>query len=375
VGVGANERHSTGDEVIVDITQLEKLLQAMERVSASAMHLVQGRPPSLRVQRRVVELEENTLTGEQIDEFVRDLLFSDHREALSATGHVEVLYMARNGRRYRAAIAECSGERSLTLRPLPTTVPTIEELELPDQVATLTHHRSGLILVAGFFGSGTSSTLAALVDVLNRDPSRHIVTVEGAIEYVHPPGAALLHQQEIGVHVTSALEGIRQAVAMGVDTIIVPELRDPETIDAAISAVESGCLVFCGVESGSVVGALTSLVLSAAVEDRARLRTRLSRALRGVTAQSLLQRAHSTGRIAAVEVLVGSPAVRAAIRGGNLQDLPGIMHRCRGLGMQTGEAALRALLAAHLVNEDEAQLYLPQREHAAAPATGTPTAR
>lgn len=368
MGAGAHEAHSDGDGVTVDNTRLESLLHAMERVAASAIHLVPGRPPCMRVQRRVVELEEDPISAEQIDEFVRDLLFSDHREALAAVGQVEVLYMGRDGRRYRAGITECAGVRSMTMRPLPTAVPTFEGLELPDQVASMARHRSGLVLTAGFFGSGKTTTLAALVNVLNADPSRHIATIEDAIEFVHAPDAALLHQQEIGAHVTSAVEGVRQAVAMGVDTIVLSEVRDRETLDEVLAAVESGCLVFCGVESGSVIGALSEIVLGAPLEERARLRTRLARALRGVTAQYLLPRAHRTGRVAVVEILVGSPAVRTAIRAGNFQELPGIMHRCRGLGMQTGEAALRALQAAHLVSDEDAQLYLPQRDGQAAAA-------
>ncbi|MCA8952766.1 MAG: Flp pilus assembly complex ATPase component TadA [Planctomycetes bacterium] len=343
-------------------SRLEPLLQAMERVSASAIYLVPGRPPCMRVQRRVVELDARSVSADQIDEFVRDLLFTDHRETLASTGQVEVLYLGQDGRRYRAVVTECGGKRTMTLRPLPTKVPTFEALELPDQVAGFARHRSGLVLTGGFFGSGKSTLLAAIVDVLNADPTRHIVTIEDAIEFVHRPDAALLHQQEIGVHVENAIGGIRQAVAAGVDTIVVSEVHDRETLNEVITAVESGALVFCGVESGSVVGALTEVVLRAPLEERARLRTRLARALRGVTAQYLLPRAHRSGRVAVVEILVGSPAVRGAIRSGNFQELPGIMHRCRGLGMQTAEAALRALQSAHLVSDEDAQLYLPQRE-------------
>ncbi len=347
----------------MDNTRLESLLQAMERVAASAIHLVPGRPPCMRVQRRVVELEGDAVSAEQIDEFVRDLLFSDHRDMLAAVGQVEVLYMGGDGRRYRAGVTECAGARTLTMRPLPTEVPTFDELELPDQVASMARHRSGLVLTAGFFGSGKTTTLAAIVNVLNADPSRHIVTIEDAIEFVHAPDAALLHQQEIGAHVTSAIEGIRQAVDMGVDTIVLSEVHDLATLNEVLAAVESGCLVFCGVEAGSVIGALTEIVLGAPLEERARLRTRLARVLRGVTAQYLLPRAHRSGRVAVVEILVGSPAVRNAIRSGNFQELPAVMHRCRGLGMQTGEAALRALQAAHLVSDEDAQLYLQHRDN------------
>ncbi|MCR9244926.1 MAG: ATPase, T2SS/T4P/T4SS family [bacterium] len=348
----------------------ESLLHALEGVNAAAVHLVPGRAPCMRVQRRIVELDGDVVTAEQVDDLVRDLLFSDHRQALTATGQVEVLYMARDGRRYRAAFTECAGARTMTLRPLPTEVPTLESLELPAQIAGFTRHRTGLVIAAGFFGSGKTTTFAAIVDALNGDPTRHIMTIEDTIEFVHQPGHALLHQQEIGAHVSTAVAGVRQAVAAGADTIVVSKITDLATFEAVLDAVESGCLVFCGVEAGSVVGALTEVVLQAPIEDRARLRTRIARALRGVTAQYLLPRAHRSGRVAVVEILVASPGTRAAIRAGKFQELPQIMHRCRGLGMQTAEAALHALQASHLVSDEDAQLYLPQRDGRAVALTG-----
>ncbi|MFO1076944.1 MAG: ATPase, T2SS/T4P/T4SS family [Planctomycetota bacterium] len=337
----------------MDKQRLESLLQAMHRVGATALFLTAGRPPSLRVQRRVGELDEPRIHEGAIEEFVRDLMFSDHREQLARTGSVEVLYLAKGGRRHRVAVTECEGRRAVVVRPLPQTVPTLESLELPDQLSAFTRCRSGLVLVGGFFGAGKTTTIAALVDQLRQDPTRHIVTIEDAIEFVHPPGAALLHQQEIAVHAPSAVAGIRQAIAMGVDTIVVGELDSEEALHAALAAVESGCLVLCGVEAGSVIGVLSDVILRAPIEARARLRTRLARALRGVTAQCLVQRSHRAGRIAAVEILLATPAVRNVIRSGELQELTAIMNRCRGLGMQTIDGAMRVLHAAHLVPADE----------------------
>lgn len=346
----------------MDTQRLETLLAAMTRVGASALHLVPGRAPALRVQRRFVAGDETKVQPADIDELTRDMLFSDHRDRLEHSGHVEVLYVARSGKRYRATVADIGGRHSLVLRPLPAGTPKLDDLELPEQVAAFARGRSGFVPVAGFFGSGKSTTLAALVGVLNQDPARHIVTIEDAIEFVHENGAALLHQREVGTHVATAATGIQQAVAMGVDAIVVGEIRCADTLDAAITAAESGCLVFGGVEAGSIVGALTELLLLVAAEERPRLRVRLSRVLRGATAQSLLQRSHRTGRVAVVEILVGNPAARTAIRNGHLQELHGIMQRCRSLGMQTSDIALRALLARHLVTQEEALLHATDRD-------------
>ncbi|HEX5052051.1 MAG TPA: ATPase, T2SS/T4P/T4SS family [Planctomycetota bacterium] len=343
----------------------------MIRVGASALHLVPGRAPALRVQRRFMPGDETALAASDIEEVTRDMLFSDHRDQLVASGHVEVLYIARSGVRFRATISEAGGQCSLVFRPVPETPPRLETLDLPEQVGAFARCRSGFVAVAGFFGSGKTTTLAALVGALNQDHTRHIVTIEDAIEFVHPNGAALLHQREIGSHVQSAAQGIRQAVAAGIDAIVVSEIHDAETLDAAITAAESGCLVLGGVEAGSVVGAIAGMCQLVPLEQRPRVRTRLSRALRGVTAQSLLQRSHKSGRIAVVEILVGNPAARTVIRRGQLQDLQGIMQRCRGLGMQTADIALRGLLSRHLVTQEEALLHAVDRDEVLA-RTGTP---
>ncbi len=346
----------------MDQKRLEDLLAAMTRLGASALHLVPGRAPALRVQRRFVPGDDVAVQRADVDELMRDMLFSDHREQLARRGHVEVLYVARSRRRYRATVAEAGGEASLVLRPVPEVPPQLAALELPEQVAALTRGRAGLVVVAGFFGSGKSTTLAAIVEALNQDPSRHVVTVEDAIQFVHQNGAALLHQREVGTHVATAADGIRQAMASGADAIVVGEVDDAATLDAAIAAAESGCAVFAGVEAGSIVGAISELCALVPFEERPRLRTRLSRALRGCIAQSLLHRSHKAGRVPVVEVLIGNAAVRAAIRKGALQELPQIMQRCRGLGMQTTDIALRSLLGRHLVTQDEALLHASSRE-------------
>lgn len=346
----------------MDPKRLEALLAAMHRVGASALHLVPGRPPMLRVQRRFVAGDATPVASADIDELSRDMLFSDHRERLARLGHVEVLYVARNGRRCRASVAAVDGTCSLVLRPVPERPPEFAGLELPPQLAGFTRCRTGLVAIAGFFGAGKSATLAAIVEACGQDAGLHVVTIEDSIQYVHQDGPALLHQREIGTHVATATAGVQQAVAAGVDVVVVADVADAATLDAALAAAEAGCLVFVGVEAGSVVGALADLTALVPLEQRPRLRTRLARALRGVAAQSLLHRSHTTGRLPVVEVLVNSPAVRAALRAGRLQELPGIMQRCRSLGMQTMDIALRGLLAQHLVTQEEALLHAVDRD-------------
>ncbi|MFY9345882.1 MAG: ATPase, T2SS/T4P/T4SS family, partial [Planctomycetota bacterium] len=346
----------------MEARRLDLLLAAVAKTAASALHLVPGRRPALRVQRRFVDGDDTVLQAADVDELTRDLLFADHREQLARCGHVEVLYVARGGVRHRVTVVEADGNHALVLRPVPAVPLGLAAAGLPEQLSALTRVRSGFVVVAGFFGAGKSTTLAALVAEMNQDPGRHLVTIEEPIAFLHPVAAALLHQREVGTHVATAAAGIRQAMVVGADVIVIDEVRDAEALEAAVTAAESGCLVFAGVEAGSIAGAIGACAGLVGPEQRPRLRTRLARVLRACTAQSLLQRAQVDGRIPAIEILVGSQAVRAAIRRGNLQDLPAIMTRCRGLGMQTTDLALRSLLSRGLVTADEALLHATCRD-------------
>lgn len=346
----------------MDTARLDALLAAARRMGASALHLVPGRPPALRVQRRFVAGDEDAVRGEEVEELLRDMLFSDHRAQLAQVGFVEVLYVARSGRRYHATVAGESSARSLLLRPVPAEVAELEDLHMPEQVESFTRCRQGFVAVAGFFGAGKSTTLAGLVEACNRDSSRHVMTIEDHIHVVHDNGAALLHQRQVGTHVRTAADGIRQGLLAGADVIVVSAVRDQQTMAAALQAAESGCLVFGGVEAGSVAGALADLSAMAPVEDRDRWRARLSRSLRGVVAQSLLPRSRQAGRVPVVEILVSSRPVREAIRSGAFEQVEPIMQRCRGLGMQSFDTGLRELMNRHLVSEEDALLYASNRD-------------
>jgi len=346
----------------MDINRLDTLLVAIKRLGATALHLVPGRTPALRVQRCFVAGDDQPVKPGDIEELTRDLLFSDHRELLDRRGYVEILYASRAGGRYRATVSRSNGKTSIVLCPVPTEAPKLASLDLPEQISAFTRLRQGFVAIGGFFGAGKSTTLSAIIDACSGDADRHIVSIEDSIQVVHQNDASLLHQREVGRHCVSSADGVRQAVAFGADVICVSEIRDLETLDAVLTASESGCLVFAGVEAGSVLGVIVEMTSLAAVEERPRMRTRLSRSLRGVTAQSLLNRSHHAGRVPVVEVLVASPAVREAVRKGRLEGLAEIMRRCRGLGMQTTDVALRSLLSQHLVSEEEVLLHASNRD-------------
>ncbi|MFK7739893.1 MAG: type IV pilus twitching motility protein PilT [Planctomycetota bacterium] len=347
----------------MDRKRLDSLLNSLRRMAATALHLVAGRPPELRVQRRFVAGDESLVTGGEVDALLAEMLFADDRAQLQAVGFVEVLYVdPSTEEHFRVKVADEGGRSSILLRPVPAAAPELGSLHLPDQMEGFTRCRQGLVLISGFFGSGKSTTLSAIVDTCSRDAARHIALIEDRVELVYPAGAAQICQRQVGTHVHTAGDGIRQAVAFGCDVIVVADVADEDTLDAALSAAESGCLVFAGVEAGSIVGALAQVASLVPVELRPRIRARMSQSLRGATAQALLQRSRLGGQVPVVELLVNTPAVSVAIRTAQLQDLGPIMKRCRGLGMQTIEIALRELTSRHLVSEEDAARYALQPE-------------
>jgi twitching motility protein PilT len=346
----------------MDAKELERMLASMTRAGASSLHLLPGRPPCVRVQRRFVQSEHAVVEPAEIDALLADLLFDDHRERLQQHGEVDVLYVARTGQRFRTTVLRQEQGLAMLMRPIPEAPPQLQDLQLPQQVAALAELQSGLVLVAGSFGSGKSATLAALVDAFNRSTSRHVVTVEEPIEYLHPQGRALLHQREVGAHVRDCATGIRQAMRLGAEVLFLSEIRDAAALEAVLDAAESGCLVFAGFDASSVVSACTELEKLVPQDRREGIRARFAAAMRAVTAQTLLPSAHHQGRVPMVEVLIENSAVQAALREGRADDLPAIMHRCRGLGMQTVDSALRGLLARHLVTPEEAMQHAVHRD-------------
>ncbi len=353
----------------MDSKELERMLASMTRAGASSLHILSGHPPCVRVQRRFVKSEHPVVEPAEVEALLADLLFDDHRQRLAECGQVDVLYVARTGQRFRTTVLRQENGLAMLMRPIPEAPPQLQDLQLPQQVASLVELQSGLVVIAGSFGSGKSATLAALADALNRTTSRHIVTIEEPIEFLHPQGRALLHQREVGAHVRDAAAGVRQAMRLGAEVLFVSEIQDAAVLDAALDAAEAGCLVFAGFDASSVVSACAGIEKLASQDQRERVRARFSASMRAVTAQTLLPCAHQQGRVPMVEVLTDNSAAQTAIRDGRVDELPAIMHRCRGLGMQTVDSALRGLLARHLITPEEAMQHAVQRDQVLARAT------
>ncbi len=355
----------------MDRTQLEELLAVLVRSGGTTLHLMANHPPCLRINGALVAADEVPITSQIVEDLARDFLFEEHRLQLDGGQEIELSYSAQSGARFRTTVIPQVTGLSMVFRRLPEKVPTFEELELPELLSSFVSFRTGFVVITGFFGSGKNTTLAAMVDRVNRERPVNIVTLEDPIEYIHQPASALVHQRELGTHVGTVSEGIAHATRQGAEVIAASEIRDCDGLLAALDAAERGRLVLATFTASCVVGAVADLMRMVPSEIRNRVRYRVARSLRAMISQSLIRRRHAHGRVPLLEILVKNEAVAKAIQRGRLDMLPEIMARSRGLGMQTTDIALRILLQRHLISIEEAAYHAVDREWVCAARSGS----
>ena len=346
----------------MDRSHLEELLASLVRSGGTALYLIAGETPCLRIQGRLVRAEGEHLEPRVLQELTKDFLFADHHERLEQGDEVEVLYSTAQGVRFRTSVARQQHGLNLVFRRVPEQVPTLDVLGLPEQLSSFTEFRHGLVLVSGFISSGRSTTMAAMIDRINEDRAAQIVTLEDPIEFIHTPKKSLVHQRQIGTHVASIRQGARDAAAIGANILCIDKLSDFDDLDAAMDAAERGLLVLACWHGNTVVSSLTDIVALAPPTQTARTRRRLGQCLRAMTSQSLLTRRHDKGRVPLVEILINSDTVARSICRGYFEEITQLMSRGHGLGMQTSDAALRRLLNANLISFEEAQYHAGDRE-------------
>lgn len=350
--------------------QLEELLANLVRSGGSTLHLMAGRAPCLRIHGNLVVAEQDKLSAESINELTKDFLFADHRERLARCEEVEILYSSAEDVRFRTTVIPQSSGLSLVFRRVPQEIPEFDALGLPELFDDFAGLKSGLFLLTGFFGSGKSTTMASLVDRINERSPRQIVTLEDPIEFIHQQKMGYLHQREIGTHVSDAVSGIRDAYRQGAEVIYVSELSSIQVLRAVIDAADRGCLVLASTHASSIVGALAKLFNCSGGEPLERLRERFAGCLRVMVSQALLQQRHGKGRVPLLEILIKNQAVADAVADGRFEELPEIMERGKGLGMQTTDMALRRLVTKNLISGEEAMYHAADREWVSTRAGG-----
>ncbi len=336
------------DDAPMDRGRLDGWLQEVVRRGGSDLLLVAEAPASARVEKRLVPIDEGDLTGDEIERAVLPALPPHARDIYARDGIADASFSVAGLGRFRVNLHRERGRAAATIRALPRTVPRLSTLALPPQVERLAHLTRGLVLVGGGTGSGKSTTLAALVDEINRHEARHVITIEDPVEYEHQHRRSIVEQVEIGVDAPDYPTALRAALRQMPDVLVVGEMRDPESMRLALTAAETGHLVISTVHTTDVTSSVSRMADSFPVERQATIRQEISLALSAVLIQSLLPRT-SGGLIPAVELLMVQYGARQHIRKNQLHHLHQEISLTRRFGSITFEESLASLVkAGHL---------------------------
>ncbi|OFX29320.1 MAG: twitching motility protein PilT [Armatimonadetes bacterium RBG_16_67_12] len=340
----------------------EMLILTKER-GASDLHLVAGAPPTLRVNGRLVRVDGMpNLTREQMHGLLYDVLADEQKARFEATHDLDFsLELAGVGRFRVNAFMQRLGE-GMVMRLIPSGIRTLDDLEMPPVLQDLTMMDRGLVLVTGPTGSGKSTTLAAMVDHMNEHREHHIITIEDPIEFVHAPRKCNINQREVGPHTQTFASALRSALREDPDIILVGEMRDLETIGQAITAAETGHLVLSTLHTNSAPQTVSRIVDVFPPHQQEQVRVQLAEALLGVIAQTLIPTLDGKGRVAALEIMVATPAVRNMIRENKVHQLPSAIQTGARDGMQSLDQHLKTLVKIRRISQDEALKRALERE-------------
>jgi len=313
---------------------MDRLLQACVSQDASDIHLVVGRAPVLRIDGRLRTLETKVLEPDDTVALMKSITPERNQQELQEEGGTDFGFAFGDNARFRVAIFRQRGNITVCLRLIPTKIMSFEEIGLPKICAALCRRPRGMFLVTGPTGSGKTTTLASMINYINENFDRHIITVEDPIEYYHTHKKSIVNQREVGIDVPSFAEALRRVLRMDPDVILVGELRDLETIESAIRAAETGHLVFSTLHTTSAAGTITRIIDIFPVNQQEQIRTQLSINLMAVLSQALCPLAAGKGRIAAFEFMVITPAIANLIRENKTYRIDSSIQTGRKLGMQ-----------------------------------------
>jgi twitching motility protein PilT len=338
------------------MAQLDDLLEKMVEAGASDLHLSAGEPIRMRVDGELRRVANKPLGKDRLAEMMKQICREDQWRAFDKSHELDFAYGVKGVGRFRCNYLRQLHGPGAVFRLLPEDIQSLEDLKMPDAVREIPKLRTGLVLVTGPTGSGKSTTLAAIIDCINRQASLHIVTIEDPIEFVHRDIKSHIIQREIGLHSPGFANALRDALLQDPDVVLVGELRDLNTISLAVTAAEMGVLVLGTLHTNSAAKTFDRIIDVFPPMQKEQIRGMLAESLRAIVAQTLLRRATGKGRIAAIEVLLGGIGLANIIREGNASKILSYIEGGRSRGMQTMDEALRVLVQAGTVNVREAYL-------------------
>ncbi len=334
----------------MDITQILKFASQQD---ASDVHISAGEPPMLRIHGSIKKLKVPALTESQTQEMMYDIMNDSQRKIFEETNDVDFAIEVGDTLRLRVNVFRQKRGVGGVFRKIPTTILTMEQLGLPDALYDIARKERGLFLVTGPTGSGKSTTLAAIIDKMNKERDGHILTIEDPIEFVHRSQGCLINQREVHAHTKSFAAALKAALREDPDVILVGEMRDLETIQLALTAAETGHLVFGTLHTSSAPKTVDRIIDVFPPAQQEQIRAMFSESIIGIVTQILCKK-KGGGRIAAQEILIGTTAVKNLIREGKIHQIPSTMQTSQGIGMQTMDMALAKLLEKGLITRETA---------------------
>jgi twitching motility protein PilT len=335
-------------------THLDDLLRLVVEKGGSDLHLCVGVPPIIRIDGQLTPAPFDRITPQESQRMVYDILTDEQIQRFESTLELDCSYSLAKISRFRVNVFKDKGTIASAFRVIPTRIPTLEELNLPRVLGDLSRKKRGLILVTGPTGSGKSTTLAAMINQINQERSEHIITVEDPIEYLHNHGRSIINQRELGMDTKAFQNALRASLREDPDVILVGEMRDLETIHLAVTAAETGHLVFATLHTNNAAQTVDRMVDVFPPGQQEQIRFQLSNNLEAVLCQQLVPKAGGPGRVCAMEIMTCTPAVRNLIREAKAHQITSAIQTSANVGMQTMDQCLRDLYQRGAITFEEA---------------------
>ncbi|MHC0037472.1 type IV pilus twitching motility protein PilT [Pseudoneobacillus sp. C159] len=342
--------------------KIDHLLRAGFELKASDIHLTVGVPPIMRVNGELKRYGKYPLQMDETEEMAKAIIPKQQWETFVEKGELDFSYGIPGVSRYRINTYFQRGCVALAIRIVPTKIPTIEEMYLPQVLKQVAERHQGLVLVTGPTGSGKSTTLAAMIQFMNQNLRKHIITLEDPIEYLHKHGSSIIDQREVGADTKNFANGLRAALRQDPDVILVGEMRDLETIQTAITAAETGHLVLGTLHTSSAPATINRIIDVFPPSQQPQIRIQLASVLVSIISQRLFPTVDRNGRRAATEILINNSAVANLIRNEKIHQIVSVMQTSRSQGMHTLEASIKELLEIGVIDKETAVPLLQELE-------------
>lgn len=335
---------------------IDQYFRYLVEQGGSDLHVSEGQPPKIRVNGSVTAFSQDILQGDSFRNMLAEICDTEAFEKYLREGDLDFAYEMDETSRFRCNYFKQQNGLAAVFRLIPTKIASLEQLGVPEAVKQFAHMRSGLVLVTGPTGSGKSTTLAAIIDYINQNQSRHIITIEEPIEFVHTNQKSIITQREVPLQTPSFADGLRASLRQDSDIVLVGEMRDLETISLALTAAETGVLVFGTLHTNNARKTIDRIIDVFPADQQSQVRTMLAASIRGVVAQLLMKRSDKPGRVAVNEIMFATPAVSAIIREGATQKLSDVIVGGKALGMQFMDDAIWQKLQQGIVSPEEAYM-------------------